>query len=260
MFELKGVPSQNLRMPLLVWLLLVPVTLFGQQGGGRGAAPPPPPKNLKLLAADTDIQFVMRNFNQALGVQCVYCHMQGDFPSDANPKKEVARKMIAMVRQIDASSPSSQGVFPAGYHEVDCNTCHRGNVKPEVKAAKEFFNRNESLGSPPPAITPGVNLKVLPADTRVHGDGSIMHDFRDALNVDCGYCHGGGKPFETDGNPRKETARRMIALVRQINANFPGTGVFPVGPQVVVCYTCHRGDPHPAAVANVRYDPPAEKK
>ena len=252
--------AARLPQALLFSLLLVPAALFGQQAGGRGATPLPPPKNLKLLAAETDLQFVMRNFNQALGVQCVYCHMQGDFASDSNPKKDVARKMIAMVRLIDTSFASSAGVFPAGYHEVDCNTCHRGSAKPEVKAAKEFFNRTESLGSPPPAITPGVNLKVLPPDTRVHGDGSIMHDFCDALNVDCGYCHGGGKPFETDDNPRKETARRMIALVRQINANFPGTGVFPVGTQVVVCYTCHRGDPHPPAVANVRYDPPAEKK
>ncbi len=245
---------------LLVPLLLIPITLFGQQAGGRGAVPPPAAKNLQLLAPDADIPFVMRNFNQALGVQCVYCHMQGDFASDANPKKEVARKMLAMVRQIDASFPSSAGVFPAGYHEVDCNTCHRGSVKPETKAPKEFFNRAESLGSPPPVIRPGVNLKVLPPDTRVHGEGSVMHDFRDALNVDCGYCHGGGKPFETDGNPRKDIARRMIALVRQVNANFPGTGVYPVGTQMVACYTCHRGEPHPAAVGNTRYDPPAEKR
>jgi photosynthetic reaction center cytochrome c subunit len=244
---------------LLVSLLLVPVTLFGQQAGGRGG-PPPAPKNLKLLAPDTDIRFVMQNFNKALGVECVYCHVQGDFASDTNPNKEMARKMIAMVRQIDGTFPSSAGVFPAGYHEVDCNTCHRGSVKPETKAAREFFNRPESLGSPPPVITPGVNLKVLPPDTRVHGDGSVMHDFRDALNVDCGYCHGGGKPFQTDENPRKEIARKMIALVRQINANFPGTGVFPVGTQVVVCYTCHRGEPHPPAVGNVRYDPPAAKR
>src|SRR5690242_13958328 len=122
---------------VLLVSLLVPVVLFGQQAGGRGG-PPPAPKNLKLLAPDTDIRFVMQNFNQALGVECVYCHTQGDFASDANPKKEMARKMIAMVRQIDATFPSSAGVFPAGYHEVDCNTCHRGNVKPETKAAREF--------------------------------------------------------------------------------------------------------------------------
>jgi hypothetical protein len=223
-------------------------SIFGQQ----------PPKNLKVLAPDTDIPFVMQNFAQALGVQCAYCHVQGDFSSDANPKKETARKMIAMVRQIDATFPSSAGVFPAGYHEVDCMTCHRGNAKPETNAS-EYFNRNESLGRANPAITPGVNLKVLPAGTRVHGDGSIMHDFRNALNVDCGFCHGGGKPFESDHNPRKDMARKMILLVREINANFPGTGVYPAGTQAVTCYTCHRGDPHPASASNKSFPPPAAK-
>jgi hypothetical protein len=236
-------------------LLLVPVALSAQPAPAR-----PAPKNLIVLAPDTDIPFVMRGFAQALGVQCTYCHVQGDFASDTNPKKDIARKMIAMVRQIDATFPTSAGVFPAGYHEVDCNTCHRGSTKPETKAPREFFNRNESLGSPPPRVTPGVNLKVLPPDTRVHGDGSVMHDFRDALSVDCGFCHGGGKPFEADLNPRKEIARNMILLVRKVNANFPGTGVFPVGMQEVTCYTCHRGDPHPAAVANNNYDAPKPKQ
>jgi len=87
-----------------------------------------------------------------------------------------------------------------------------------------------------------------------------MHDFRDALKVDCGYCHGAGKPFETDENPRKEIARRMILLVRQINSNFPGTGAFPVGNQAVTCWTCHRGSPHPVAVNDQDYGPAAGKK
>ena len=242
-------------MLALICILLASITVFGQQPATGGAPKQPAGKNLTILAPNTDIGFVMRNFSQALGVQCTYCHVQGDFTADT-PRKDVARKMIAMVRQIDASFPSSGGIYPAGYHEVDCSTCHRGSVKPETKAPMEFFNRNESLGSPPPANTPGENLKVLPADTRVHGEGSIMHDFRDALNVDCGYCHGGGKPLRTDENARKETARKMIQLVRQINANFPGTGVYPVGDQVVTCYTCHRGETHPASVSNARYDPP----
>lgn len=236
---------------MLIPLVLFSVALYGQQA----AAARPPAKNLKLLAPDTDIAFTMRTFTQALGVQCVYCHVQGDFASDTNPKKDVARKMIAMVRQIDASFPSSTGIFPAGYHEVDCSTCHRGSVKPETKAVKEFFNRNESLGIPTPPPTPGVNLRVLSPDTQVHGEGSIMHAFRDALNVDCGYCHGAGQPFEADVNPRKDIARKMILLVRQVNTNFPGTGFYPVGTQMVTCYTCHRGETHPASVSNARYDP-----
>src|SRR5438094_55062 len=117
---------------LIIILLLLPGSLFAQErGGGRGAAPLPPPKNLKLLDPKSEIRFVMQSFNEALGVQCTHCHMQGDFASDENPKKEVARKMISMVRLIDTSFPSSAGVFPDGYHEVDCSTCHRGNVKPE---------------------------------------------------------------------------------------------------------------------------------
>ena len=215
----------------------------------------PAPKNLKVLAPDTDIRYVMQNFNKALGVQCTYCHVQGDFSSDANPNKEIARKMIVMVRDTDATFASSEGVFPAGYHEVDCSTCHRGSAKPQTKAPKEFLNRGEVLGLTKVVIVPGVNLKVLPADTRVHGDGSIMHDFRDSLNVDCGFCHGAGKGFEADGNPRKEIARDMIRMVRRVNTHFPGTGVYPNGKQEVTCYTCHRGDPHPVSVSNTNVEP-----
>jgi hypothetical protein len=51
----------------------------------------------------------------------------------------------------------------------------------------------------------------------------------------------------------------MIMLVRQINAQCPGTGVFPVGTQEVTCYTCHRGDTHPVSLGNKRYDLPAAK-
>ena len=247
-------------MRLSVVCLLVCGAIFAQPTGDRGTAAESAAQNLKVLAANTDIRFVMQNFTQVLGVQCTYCHVEGDFASDANPKKETARKMIALIRQIDPYFPSSVGVYPAGYHEVDCSTCHRGSIKPETKAPTEFFNRNESLGSPPPTVTPGVNLRVLPVDTRVHGEGSVMHDFRDALKVDCGYCHGAGKPFEADENPRKEIARKMILLVRQINSNFPGTAIFPVGHQAVTCYTCHRGDPHPVAVSNQAYGPPAHTR
>ena len=239
---------------------LISVTAFAQQPPAAPGAARPAPKNLTVLAPDTDIRFVMQSFTQALGVQCTYCHVQGDFASDANPKKDIARKMIAMVRQSDTFFASSTGVYPAGYHEVDCGTCHRGTTKPEIKAPREHLNRAESLGRRAPPPTPGVNLKVLLPDTRVHGDGSVMHDFKDALTVDCGYCHGGGKGFQVDENPRKEIARKMITMVRQLNTNFPGTGVFPVGTQAVTCYTCHAGSPHPKAINNAHYDPPAAKQ
>ena len=236
----------------LLWLL-ASVSLVAQQPAGRGAGPPTY-KNLKVLPANADVPFAMQFFNEALGVQCTYCHAQGDMAADGNPKKETARKMISMVRVIDTSFPSSTGVFPAGYHEVDCLTCHRGNVKPETVAPKKFYNRGNALGDGPFPERPGISLKLLPPNTPVHGPDSLMGEFRDALSVDCSYCHGGDRPQETDVNPRKDIARKMIMLVRQINANFPNTGVFPVGPQVVTCYTCHRGDTHPTSLSNRRYE------
>jgi hypothetical protein len=242
---------------VFLWLL-ASVPLAAQQPAVRAAGPAPTYKNLTVLAANSDVPFIMLSFNEALGVQCTYCHAEGDFAAEGNPRKETARKMIRMARVIDTSFPSGAGVFPEGYHEVDCLTCHRGSVKPETVAAQKYYNRANSLGEAPFPQTPAVSLKVLPPDTPVHGGDSIMGEFRDALSVDCNYCHGGGRPTETDGNPRKDVARKMITLVRQINANFPGTGVFPVGPQVVTCYTCHRGDPHPVSLSNRRYElPPA---
>ena len=116
---------------LLLWLL-ASVSLVAQQPAARGAGPAPTFKNLKVLAPNSDVPFIMASFNEALGVQCTYCHTQGDMAADGNPKKDTARKMIGMVRIIDTSFASTNGVFPAGYHEVDCLTCHRGNVKPET--------------------------------------------------------------------------------------------------------------------------------
>jgi hypothetical protein len=220
------------------------------------AAVSAPAKNLKLIPANVDLTDVMRGFNDALGVQCNYCHVPGDFASDANPLKETARSMITLVRQTEAFFPSTGGPFPSGYHEVDCFTCHRGKAKPDAPKPVHFQTKREVLVG----VTdsgPGTNLKVLPPDTRVHGSGSLMEDFRDALNVDCAYCHGGGKNQADDSNPRKDISRRMIELQRRINANFPGTGVYPQGPQVVTCNTCHRGDPHPASFGNRRYEVPA---
>src|SRR5206468_11995444 len=113
--------------------------------------------------------FVMQGFKAALGAQCTPCDVGGEFAADMNPEKEMARKMISMVRLIDTTFPSSAGVFPDGYHEVDCSTCHRGNIKPEIMAPKKFYNRGNSLGNPPPAQVPGTSIKSLPVAPHVHG-------------------------------------------------------------------------------------------
>jgi Photosynthetic reaction centre cytochrome C subunit len=108
---------------------LLPGSLVAQRGGGAPAGPPPgPPKNLKILPADVNIVQVMGTFRAALGVQCTYCHVQGDFASDDNPKKNMARNMLRMATDINAT-------FPDGKQHVTCYTCHRGEATPKTEPA-----------------------------------------------------------------------------------------------------------------------------
>lgn len=112
-------------------LLLCSSALLAQRGrgGGGGEAapiPPGPPKNLRVLPADTNIPQVMGAFRAALGTQCTYCHVQGDYASDENAKKSTARNMIRIAADINAS-------FPDGKRHVTCYTCHRGEAVPKTE-------------------------------------------------------------------------------------------------------------------------------
>ena len=83
-------------------------------------------------------------------------------------------------------------------------------------------------------------LKGIPVDEFM----STMGLFSAALSMCCGDCHtaaGTSNPKWEDDPPRKRTARRMIQMVDTINStNFNGR-------RVVTCWTCHRGQPRPAA-------------
>jgi hypothetical protein len=68
---------------------------------------------------------IMRTYNAGLGVQCNFCHLQNNFASDENPKKEIARHMIQMSVEIN-------GKFPDGKMHVTCCTCHRGETEPKT--------------------------------------------------------------------------------------------------------------------------------
>jgi photosynthetic reaction center cytochrome c subunit len=71
----------------------------------------------------------------------------------------------------------------------------------------------------------------------------VMHFMRTSLGVRCDYCHvaENGK-YWMDDKPAKQTARRMLRMVFEINkANFGGQ-------PVVTCNTCHRGSTKPIPV------------
>jgi photosynthetic reaction center cytochrome c subunit len=108
---------------LLAFAMLLP--LCAQDAPKKG---PQPPKNLKILKPE-EVRPAMASFVAGLGLgnNCNYCHVQGDRASDDNPKKNVARMMIAMVKEINAKFPDG-----AEKAKVTCYTCHRGKEMPET--------------------------------------------------------------------------------------------------------------------------------
>ncbi len=109
-------------------LLLLPLCAQDKQDKGK-RPPPPPPSNLKVLKVTTgpEVIAIMRTYTAGLGVKCDHCHVQNNFPSDDNPKKEIARHMIAMTTNINTN-------FNDGKVHVTCFTCHRGEVEPKMVA------------------------------------------------------------------------------------------------------------------------------
>ena len=85
-------------------------------------------------------------------------------------------------------------------------------------------------------------LKGLPTSQLL----PVMHQMRAALGVRCDYCHiaENGK-YWMDDKPAKQTARRMLRMVFEINQNHFG------GQPVVTCNSCHRGSTVPVAMPGV---------
>ena len=95
-------------------------------GGGQRAGGPPPLTNLQVLPKDStreQVQTTMAAFTAALGVQCNYCHVQGQNDLDDKPTKKTARQMMKMVDQVNTT-------FFDGKPGVSCASCHNGRAKP----------------------------------------------------------------------------------------------------------------------------------
>ena len=108
-----------MRRLLFVVFAVCSTLVFAQDAGrGRGAAP----KNLQILKPE-EIRATMASFVQGTGLMCDGCHV-ADRSSDEKPEKVTARKMLAMVRGINANTFN-------GDNKVTCYTCHRGDEHPK---------------------------------------------------------------------------------------------------------------------------------
>jgi hypothetical protein len=109
---------------------------------------------LKALSA-ADLVPAMQFIAGSLGVDCSHCHVAtktGAWPmeSDDKPPKRVARQMLTMVEQINATQFGGRSV-------VTCATCHHGSIRPSTEIP--LF---ETAGA---VTTPG--NEALPTATQV---------------------------------------------------------------------------------------------
>jgi photosynthetic reaction center cytochrome c subunit len=209
---------------------------------------------------------------------CNYCHVAGNFASDAKYTKVVARRMLQMTIAINTNYQSH--VSNVG---VTCYTCHRGQNNPS-----QVWFTGVTPGSGPglAEVNMGAGLPTASADgsslpsdpftpfllnndpIRVNantalpsGDRSslkqtewtyaLMMSYSTALGVGCEFCHNSRAIQAWDeSTPQRVTAWYAEGMLRDLNRNYmvPLTGVFPAalrGPSGDVakinCATCHQG-------------------
>lgn len=121
-------------------------------------------KNLQVLPKDItkeQLEKIMRGFNGALGVKCMYCHVhegedfrQGwDYAKDDKGEKKIARQMLKMTMSINSTYFNFDNSTQADtIRVVTCNTCHRGIQHPDAKGIQEQMNSGgmQKMQNPPP--------------------------------------------------------------------------------------------------------------
>ncbi len=209
---------------------------------------------------------------------CGYCHVAGNFASDAKYQKRVARRMLEMTIFVNADWQTH--VKKVG---VTCYTCHRGNnvpsrvwfegVAPPHAGGLLQTNSGEARpsavadGSALPAdpLTPFLlghepirvtGTTALPAGNRLsiqqtQWTYALMMHYATALGVNCDFCHQ-TRAFAdwSESTPQRVTAYYGLHMVRALNNDYllPLTGTFPkamlgqAGDVAKVdCATCHQG-------------------
>jgi cytochrome c553 len=92
-------------------------------------------KNLKVLnknISHDELDSIMKNFKNSLGVKCSFCHAQRkddpkklDFASDDNKHKLISRDMMRMTMKINKKYFKSEK-----QDAITCYTCHNGHKEP----------------------------------------------------------------------------------------------------------------------------------
>lgn len=209
---------------------------------------------------------------------CAYCHNTNAMQDDSLYTKVVARRMIQMVRHVNADW--TQHVAATG---VTCYTCHRGQPVPaniwfnaEGPRSGNSLTANVAMKN---LATKAINYTSLPYDPftaylerddniRVQGTGplpagnthtiketewtyALMVHMSQSLGVNCTYCHNSREFGDwTQSTPQRVTAWYGIRMVRDLNNTYldPLKDTFPEHRRGITgdapklnCATCHNG-------------------
>ncbi|PWT70691.1 MAG: c-type cytochrome [Bacteroidetes bacterium] len=106
-------------------------------------------KNLKVLPKDIQSkqleQIMVDEFEEGLGVNCGYCHAEGekavshrlDYASDEKPEKEIARRMMKLTMGLNKKYFHLKNpLIGDSLLIITCATCHRGNPHPDKESLK----------------------------------------------------------------------------------------------------------------------------
>jgi len=120
---------------------------------------------------------------------------------------------------------------------------HQFGAEAEKEDTTVFERQPDASWEPPqppkPAEQVYKNIQVMKGVPAPRLMGA-MQFFTRSLGVDCAYCHV-PNDFDKDDKAAKNTARKMLNMVHQINGdNFPQN-------QTVSCLMCHRGSAKPEA-------------
>jgi photosynthetic reaction center cytochrome c subunit len=251
--------------------------------GNEGAKAGTVYKNVQVLGDVNAGEFTRLMVNMAIwvapGQGCAACHNVARLEEDSLYTKIVARRMLQMVRHINADW--TVHVARTG---VTCYTCHRGQLVPP----NIWFNDpgpGQAAGgaqSPagknhPAAVAGGSALPMDPftpfledannirvqATTALRSDNyqsikqtewtyALMMNISQSLGVNCDYCHSTRAMGDwSQSPPQRATAWYGIRMVRDLNRTYldPLKGAFPpnrLGAAMgdspkVNCATCHNG-------------------
>lgn len=145
-----------MRPALFVVLTVVTTAAYGPPAAAQGPR--------------ADLMNDMQAIALALGVSCEYCHVAARGSGQPEPKKDIARAMIAMTRELDARVQAATGKTAADATKVSCATCHRGVAIP--KPLSEIVRQTVLEKGGPAAV-------AQYRDLRARYYGSAAYDFSD---------------------------------------------------------------------------------